>query len=58
MFGRRWFAMLAAPAFADGVADAKALIAKYSKLPTFDAAGSGLRRRGLHEGQEDCSRFR
>ncbi len=33
------FAMLAAPAWADGVADAKALIAKYSKLPTFTPPG-------------------
>ncbi len=32
-------AMSAAPALADGVADAKALVEKYSKLPTFEAPG-------------------
>jgi ribose transport system substrate-binding protein len=32
-------ALSVAPAFADGVADAKALIAKYSKLPAFEAPG-------------------
>ena len=32
-------AALAGPAEADGVADSKALIAKYSKLPTFEAPG-------------------
>ncbi len=32
-------AAAAAPAYADGVADAKALIAKYSKLPSFEAPG-------------------
>jgi ribose transport system substrate-binding protein len=31
--------MLAGPALADGVADAKALVAKYSKLPTFEPPG-------------------
>jgi ribose transport system substrate-binding protein len=32
-------AISAAPALADGVADAKALVEKYSKLPTFEAPG-------------------
>ena len=32
-------AALAGPAAADGVADAKALIEKYSKLPTFEPPG-------------------
>lgn len=32
-------ALAVAPAYADGVADAKALIAKYSKLPTFEPPG-------------------
>ena len=32
-------AMAAAPALADGVADAKALVEKYSKLPTFEPPG-------------------
>jgi len=32
-------ALLAGPALADGVADAKALVAKYSKLPSFEPPG-------------------
>src|SRR5579872_5971735 len=32
-------AMAAAPALAEGVADAKALVEKYSKLPAFDPPG-------------------
>ena len=35
-------AMAAAPALADGMADAKALVEKYSKLPAFEPPGSAF----------------